>query len=281
MQTVADTSGAASVRPPMPVVLRSALFFVAFHAFLIGCMLVTLPTIPWPAAGRRIVRAWARGTLVLLRVVAGQRIEVIGHDNIPRGGAMLASKHQSAWETFALIPLLPHPAFVLKAELMRLPLWGAIARSQKMIAVDRSAGAAALITMARAAGEAVAGGAQLVIFPEGTRRLPGAPPDYKPGVALLYQRLGVPCVPVALNSGLFWPHGSYIRWPGTLTVSFLPAIGPGLDRSAFLSRLTDAIEGETDRLISEALMRHPRLPRPSAAPADPSAAARRGHRRRS
>lgn len=272
-------AGGVSVRPPVLVVVRSALFWVAFHAFLAACMLVALPTIPWPAASRRILRWWAKGSLALQRIVAGQRMEVLGREHIPQGGAIVASKHQSAWETYALIPLLPHPVFVLKAELMRLPLWGALARAQKMIPVDRTAGMSALVAMARAAAERVAEGAQLVIFPEGTRTVPGAAPAYKPGIVLVYQRLGVPCVPVALNSGLFWPHGSFIRWPGTITVSFLPPIAPGLGREAFLARLIEAIEGESERLISEALTRHPRLPRP-APPAGPPPAAKPARRRR-
>jgi len=244
---------AAAPKPTPLIVARSLVYHAAFFAMITVCLVLALPgTLAPRAVGRPILRGWALLTLWMLRVLVGQRFAVIGAENIPPGGAVFASKHQSAWETIALLVPLQRAVFVLKAELMRLPLWGRLARSQGMIAVDRAAGSAAMLAMARAAEAAVAAGGQLVIFPEGTRRPVGAPPDYKPGVVLLYSRLGVPCVPVAHNSGVFWPHGSFIRYPGTITLSFLPALRPDLTRHAFLSVLTSAIETETDRLVGSA-----------------------------
>jgi 1-acyl-sn-glycerol-3-phosphate acyltransferase len=101
----------------------------------------------------------------------------------------------------------------------------------------------------RRAGQQIRQGRQFLIFPEGTRRAPGAPPDYKNGVSLIYGDAGVPCLPVALNSGLFWPRRSFLRYPGTLVLEFLDPIPPGLKRKEFTGRLSQAIEEASDRLV--------------------------------
>lgn len=195
---------------------------------------------------------WARSELFLLRVLVGQRIEVQGRENIPEGAALVASKHQSAWETMAFLPILPRGTVILKKELLAIPLYGWYARHFGMIAVDRAAGPAALKQLAVDAQAVLDRGAQIVIFPEGTRRLVGAPPDYKPGAVFLYEKLKVPMVPAALNSGLLWPRRRFVRYPGTITVSFLPPIPPGLPRAEATRRLEEAIEAETARLVAAA-----------------------------
>ena len=148
--------------------------------------------------------------------------------------------------------LLPGPAYVLKRELLFVPLYGWYARAAGMIAVDRSAGAAALRHLVKAGQDALAQGRQIVIFPEGTRTAPGTHRPYQPGIAALYARAGLPVVPVATDSGLFWGRRAFHKRPGTITVAVLPPVAPGLGREAFLTRLTDAIEGETDRLLASA-----------------------------
>lgn len=195
---------------------------------------------------------WGRVCRVLLRVLAGIRVEVRGREHVPEGAALVAAKHQSAFETFALLPLLPCPAMVMKDELGRIPLFGFYSRVSGMILVDRRRGASALREMTAQAKVETAKGRPVVIFPEGTRRAPGAPPAHQPGVALLYRALGLPCIPVALNSGLFWPRRSFRKYPGTIVVEFLPPIPPGLDSRTFLARLEAAIEGGSDRLLAEA-----------------------------
>jgi len=205
-----------------------------------------------PERMRRFLFWWARGDLLLLRIICGQRTRIIGAENRPDGPALVAAKHQSAWETLALLPMLPRGAIILKRELMRIPIYGWYARYYGMIPVDRSAGPSALKQLAVDAEKALRKGFQIVIFPEGTRRPVGAPPDYKPGAIFLYERLKVPMVPVALNSGLLWPRGRFVRYPGTITVSFLPAIPPGLPRADAKARLQSAVERETARLIAEA-----------------------------
>jgi 1-acyl-sn-glycerol-3-phosphate acyltransferase len=165
---------------------------------------------------------------------------------------LVAAKPQSAWETFALLPLFDDPSFIIKRELTWIPLYGWYTRKSGMIPVDRAAGRAALLAMTRAARALAEDGRQILIFPEGTRSAPGAPPDYKPGIALLYGELGVPCLPIALNSGHCWPRRSWIRRPGTIVVELLDPIPPGLPKRAFLRQLQETIEPATDRLVAEA-----------------------------
>lgn len=222
----------------------SALYF--FTCALVGAWMLLLPQ----TRMRRVVGLWARGDLWLLRVIVGQRMRVLGGENIPREPALVAAKHQCAWETVALLPLVPRSTVILKHELMRIPVLGVYLRHFRMIAVDRSAGPAALKQLDAAAREAVEAGLSIIIFPEGTRRPVGAPPDYKPGALFLYERLNVPMVPVAHNAGLLWPQGSLARYPGTITVSFLPPIAPGLGRAAARAALIEAIETETGRLVA-------------------------------
>ena len=215
-------------------------------------MIVALPTLalPYPAL-RGFIRSYARTSLWLLRVVCGTKVSWRGTDKIPQGACIVACKHQSAWETFALYAVLQDPMYVLKRELMWIPLFGWYMRKAGLIPIDRTAGMAALARMTTRAQKALAGehSRQLVIFPEGTRRAPGAEPSYKPGIVHLYARAGLPCVPAALNSGLCWPRRSLLRLPGTIIVEFLPPIAPGFDRAGFLPRLQAAIEDASARLL--------------------------------
>src|SRR6202035_5901740 len=181
----------------------------------------------------------------------GVTFELRGLERIPLGPLLIAAKHQSLWETFALVPLFADPAFILKRELMWVPLWGWLARKAQMIPVDRGARSQALAAIAASAKIALARNRQIVIFPEGARRPPGAAPSYKYGVVHLYAESGVPCLPIALNSGLFWPRRSIRRYPGTIVAEFLDPIAPGLDKQVFFERLQQAIEIATARLIEE------------------------------
>ncbi len=232
---------------------RSAVFNVLFYAVLAAFMLAGavffLTPRRWSMLG---LKAWARTSVWLLRVVCGTRFEVRGHGKLPAGAFLAAGKHQSAFDIFALLPLFADPAMVMKRELMWIPLFGWYAAKFGMIGVDRGAGAPALRRMVAEAKRAVAEGRQVVIFPEGTRTAPGAPPDYKPGAAALYSALGVPCVPFALNSGVFWPRRKPIRLPGTIVVEFLDPLPPGMRRRAFETALERTIEPATARLVGEA-----------------------------
>ena len=235
-----------------PSMARSLLFNVLFYVtttlfVVIGSPLLFAPR-SWAMAALKV---HSNFELWLLRAIVGTKIEVRGRENIPQGPCLVASKHQSAWETFALIPLFRDPALLMKRELFFIPFHGWFSRKFQMIPVDRDKGPSALRRMLREAKMRIDDGREIIIFPEGTRRPPGAPPDYKTGIVLLYDALGVPCLPVALNSGLFWPRRSVIRRPGTIVVEILPPIPPGLPRDEFLRRLEAAIEGASSRLLVE------------------------------
>ena len=234
------------------LLVRSLLFNVLFYVNIIVRMTVALPTILLP---RRfllgVLRRYSRSSLWLLRVTCGVTVEWRGREKIPEGACIVACKHQSFWETFALFEVLRDPTYVLKRELMWLPLFGWLARKARMIPIDRGARVTSLARMTAATRREIADARQIVIFPEGTRQAPGAAPRYMPGVAYLYSEIGLPCVPVALNSGLYWPRRSLLRFPGTVLVEVLDPIPPGLDKRAFLARLRSVIEEATTRLVAE------------------------------
>jgi 1-acyl-sn-glycerol-3-phosphate acyltransferase len=234
------------------ILLRSIAFNVLFYLNTIIYLIAALPTFFMPyRAIVAVARSWGRTNLVLLRVVAGIDCEIRGREKIPKGPIIVAAKHQSAWETFALLPLIDNPVFILKRELQWIPIFGWLTIKGRMVPVDRGGGAQALAAMVERARIELADNRQLIIFPEGTRRPAGAEPRYKIGVGHLYVAGGVPCVPIALNSGLFWPRRSWRRFPGTVVAEILDPIPPGLSREVFFERLQIDIETATARLIEE------------------------------
>ncbi len=203
--------------------------------------------------GWRIGQYWGNSNLFFLRWIVGVRTRVTGGENMPAGPCIIASKHQSDWDIFAILPFTTRPAFIAKKELMRIPFFGWAASSIDTIEIDRSLGAEAIPRMLQSARAALDRGCQIVIFPEGTRKQPLAPPDYRQGIVRMYEALNVPVVPVALNSGLCWSRNSLILWPGTATARFLPPIPPGLPPEVFRARLIAAIEDNTNDLIRKAV----------------------------
>ena len=220
------------------IVLRSILFNALFYLVLLAYLVVAMPSLVLPRWGiLGLARNWGRVNLVLLRLVCRIDVEWRGLEKVPRGAVLVASKHQSVWETFALLTVLPDPTFILKRELLWIPFYGWCAKRAGMIPVDRGGGKAALVAMSARARVALLEGRQIVVFPEGTRRAPGAEPKYKIGIAHLYAEGAAPCLPIALNSGLFWPRRKFLRYPGTITVEVLDPIAPGLEMDVFYARL--------------------------------------------
>jgi 1-acyl-sn-glycerol-3-phosphate acyltransferase len=234
------------------LVIRSVAFNVLFYLNLFVHVIAALPTLLMPRGGIiAVAKFWARTNLWLLRTVCGIEAEFRGLDKIPSGPLLVSSKHQSLWETFALMPILSDPAYIMKRELMWIPLFGWYAWKASMIPVDRKKGSQALTDMNACARRELSRNRQIIIFPEGTRRPPGAEPRYKYGVVHLYAEMGVPCLPIALNSGLFWPRRSMRRYPGTIRVEVLDPIPPGLGKEAFFERLQRDVEAATARLVAE------------------------------
>jgi 1-acyl-sn-glycerol-3-phosphate acyltransferase len=235
------------------IFLRSLVYNVLFYLVLAFWLIVAIPTLVMPLWGILfIARCWARSSIFLMRLICNTKVEYRGLEKIPKGPLIVASKHQSMWETFALLQFFDQPLFILKRELKWIPLFGWYLIKSDMIGIDRAAGGRSLLQMARRAGEAVRRGRQLIIFPEGTRTAVDSPPQYKTGVAQIYVDCGVTCLPVALNSGLFWPRRTFMRYPGTLVVEFLDPLPPGLSRREFIGRVSTVIEDASNRLIEAA-----------------------------
>jgi len=232
-------------------VLRSAVYLTCFYLWTLPTCIVYLPLLILP---RKVMvpfaRIWAAGVLLLMRVIVGITWKVEGLENLPPRPFILASKHQSAFETFAIPVLIADPAFVLKRELTWIPFFGWYLAKTGVIAIDRSAGVKALKSMTKGAEQARDDGRAIVIYPEGTRIAPGAKGEYHTGIAMLYGALGVPVVPMALNSGLCWSKRAFTKHAGQITFRILPPIAPGLNRKVFMAQLESAIETATGELIN-------------------------------
>jgi 1-acyl-sn-glycerol-3-phosphate acyltransferase len=242
------------------IFLRSLLFNIAFYLCTAVFAIGGLPTM-W--FGRKAIlelaRAWARASLWLLELICGVKVVFRGVENIQQQGCIIASKHQSALETLALVTQVKDFTYILKRELTFIPLFGQYLVFSDQIAINRANRMTALSRLITLAGQAIAEGRAIFIFPEGTRRPAGAPPRYKNGVNHLYAAAHAPCVPVALNSGLFWPRRTVLRHPGTTVIEFLPVIPADLPTAEFARILQERIETASDRLIAEALAADPGL----------------------
>ncbi len=235
------------------IAIRAAVFNLLFYAISALMSVVGLPLLlgRWPAIST-YSKLWARLNLAILKGVVGLDHRILGEEKRPKGPAVYAVKHQSAWDTLAFNLIVSDPVFVLKRELYFIPLYGLFLYRSGMIGIDRTAGAKALKQIVRDAKDRVSAGRSIVIFPEGTRTAPGAKVPYQPGVAALYRHLDCPVVPVALNSGLFWGRRSFMKRPGTITISFLDPVPPGLDRRTFMAEIESRIETECQALNAAA-----------------------------
>ena len=231
--------------------LRSLLYALIFYPGSVLYVLSGIAVLPLGKGPvRRVADAWTAFNRFCARFLLGIRTRIEGE--VPGGPVLVAVKHQSMFETLEIALLLDTPATVMKSELGRIPLWGRLTRAYGIIPVDRDGGGAALRRLLRDAGEAVAEGRPIVIFPEGTRVAPGERPPLEPGFAGLYRALGIPVVPVALDSGRVWPRRSFVKRPGVVTMRFGEPIPPGLPRKQAEARVHSAINaletgGRTDQ----------------------------------
>lgn len=234
------------------IALRSLVFNVLFYSWTAVLMIAFLPSLILPPAlPRKAARFWARSNLALLRLVCGLGHEVRGEEHLPAGPCIIACKHQSAWDTLVFTVLIEAPSYVFKSELMQIPLFGWYARAAGCIPIDRGGGAAALRRLIDDAKTVLAEGRKIVIFPEGTRVAPGKRKAHHPGTAALYARLGVPVVPAAVNSGLYWGRRTFLKKPGRIVLEYLPPIPPGMPRKDFAAELERRIDAVSTRLLGE------------------------------
>jgi 1-acyl-sn-glycerol-3-phosphate acyltransferase len=235
------------------ILLRSLLFQVLFYVVTGVLAIAYLPLLAAPSAWMmRCGTAWSALSLKLLQWCCGVTFEVRGRENLPDGPAIVAMKHQSAWETLAVPVIFERPAIAIKRELGWVPFYGWYALKAGMIAIDRGAGPNALRALIAGGERAAAEGRKIIIFPEGTRTAVGASPSYQPGVFALYRRLGLKLVPVAVNSGVYWGRRWFTKRPGRIIVEILPPILPSGDRRAVMAALESAIETATAQLVAAA-----------------------------
>lgn len=237
-------SSARRNRDGMIIWLRSLAFNLFFYGWTALLCVGGLPLLLAPGHWtRRAQTVWARGVLVGARWLVGIRYQIRGRANLPDAGpVILAARHESAWDTIVFLAEIPGSVYVIKAELLKLPLYGAFCRKSGMIAIDRDAGMRALKSLLAAARDRLAAGRSIIIFPQGTRVAPGQALPYQPGIAALYGQVAAPVLPVALNSGRCWGRRAFLKAPGLITVDILPPLPTGLKRADMMAMLEARIE---------------------------------------
>ena len=239
-------------------IIGSGLYNIVFIGWTAISVTIMMICMPFPRfAIRFAVKIWAWSQHWALKFLVGLDFEVRGQENIVHGAAIYASKHQSAWDTFFFFLLFRDPSYVMKKELMQLPVWGWVARKYAAVSVDRAGGASALKALVRDVKQRLGDNRAVIFFPEGTRTRPGDRRPYHPGIAALYNNCGAPVVPVALNSGLFWGRRSYRKHAGKIIIEFLPAMPTGMKRREFMQALETTIEDASLRLAAEGVARFP------------------------
>jgi 1-acyl-sn-glycerol-3-phosphate acyltransferase len=230
--------------------VRSAVFNLVFFISLPMLLLINLPALLRSQPPYYFAKFASKYAMWLVRVICGVEYKIIGSENVPQGACIFASKHQSAWDTIIFLALYPDSAYVLKSELTKIPVYGQFIKKYGMISIDRNRGRKALGDLRIQAQRVLEQRRKIIIFPEGSRTCPGAKTSYQKGILALYKDFDCPIVPVALNSGLYWGRRSWIKWPGVITLQFLPPMPPQLESDEFMEQLTQRIETASDRLLS-------------------------------
>jgi 1-acyl-sn-glycerol-3-phosphate acyltransferase len=231
--------------------IRSLIFNIYTQLWTFSLAAFSLPfLLTPPKTAVKIGYAWATGIMFGLRYICGIKYEIRGFENLPPEPFIIASKHQSAWETAIFLKLLDAPTYILKKELLKIPLFGLHLKAMEMIAVDRQGGSNALKKLQADVKDRLSKKRSIVIFPEGTRTKPSEKIDYQPGVAFIYMDIdgAIPVIPVALNSGIYWGKNSFLKRPGTITMEYLKPIPHGLGRKEFMIQLQNAIEEKSAQL---------------------------------
>lgn len=244
--------------------LRSTVFNFSFYLVNAFQMIFWIPTFFFLSKENRwkIVKIWAYSLLWLQHKICNNVFDFSGLENIPKSKNLLvAGKHQSSWETYTVVLFFDDPAYILKRSLMSIPLFGWYVKKMRSVPIDRGSGSLALASITSNATTMMAEDKrQIIIYPEGTRKISGAPAKYKYGITHLYTELQKPVIPFALNSGMFWSRQSFLRYPGKISMHFLPAIMPGLDKNTFSKKLEEVIEKRSNSLQTEAAKANSQLP---------------------
>lgn len=233
--------------------IRSFLFKGIFYFWSFLCCLVALPLLYLPYCQPKwligIQTVWSRSILILLRVIMGLKIDIQGRENIPLGGALIAAKHQSSFDTFVMHSIIHAPAFIMKKELLKIPLYGRFCEKTGMIPIDRDGGSKSMRALLKRTKEEIGEQRPVIIFPEGSRSVPGSHLPYQPGIYGIYKFLKMPVVPLALNSGVYWPKNGSLQAGGTIVLKFLSPILPGKEKEEFLTELENSIEHASIQLL--------------------------------
>ena len=229
------------------LLLRSLLFNIFLYTGIVTVFLIALPTLFLPAKFTLLFGKFLGYYVVfIVRIILNTKVEFKGTENIPKTEKyFVASAHQSMFETFALQSILDYPVFILKKELLKIPLFGLYLKKIKSIEIIRDTTTKDNLTFFdRVAAVIKNENRPLLIFPQGTRVKVGENVPFKKGVGRIYEALNISCIPVALNSGKVWPKNGIIKYPGKITVSFLEPIKPGHNRDDFIKNLEIKIYDE-------------------------------------
>ena len=229
---------------------RSIIFYLLLYMWTLTLGVLALPYLLLPNSYvRSLANLWISGILELLKLTCGITYEIKNIENIPDRAVIVASKHQSAFETLLLFRLVKNSIFIHKRELFLIPIFGLYLKKSNMISINRNEGAKAIRKMLNEVKQNILNGYSIIIFPEGTRKKPGDPPDYKTGIAGIYKESEAEVLPVAVNSGNYWPKHTFIKKPGNIIIKFLKPIPSKLEKSEFLKKIESVIEDETNKII--------------------------------
>ena len=232
-------------------IIRSLLFNFCYISWTLIVGIIFWPVVFLPTEIIILVvgKIWAQGLYFFLKLFCNLKLELKGSNNIPKTSAIFTSKHQSTLETFMFHILIHKPVFVLKQELLNIPVFGYYLKKMGMIAIDRDGGIKSLKILLKQVEEKIKQGYSIIIFPEGTRVTPGASKTYNAGIAAIYNIKVANVIPVALNTGCFWPKNSFLKKPGKFTIEFLPAMSNDLDKREFMKYLEEIIETRSKDLV--------------------------------
>jgi len=197
---------------------------------------------------RKPINLWIKGIFKLLKITCKINFSIEGLGNIPNYPVLVASKHQSAFETFALFYYINDSIFIHKKELFFIPIFGQYLKKLNMISIDRSSGISAMRKILKQVKKRLSEGNSIIIFPEGTRKKPGDKPNYKSGFAGIYKESNAEILPVSVNSGFCWPKHTYVKYPGTISIKILKSLPSNLDRNIIIEKVQNIIEDESNKL---------------------------------